>query len=409
MTPEVAGQLAHVLVAVSGGIAAYKACEVVRGLQKSGCEVRVVMTEDARRFVGAATFEGLTHHPVPADLYSYPPSAIPHIDLSGWADICVVVPATANLIAKMAAGIADEIVCTTLLACSCPVVVAPAMNTRMWSHPATQQNVDALRARGVRLVLPEEGRLACGDEGAGKLASVDDIVASALAIISGAEGPSVSRDLEGRRFVITAGPTHEAIDPVRFIANASTGKMGYVIAREAARRGAAVTIVAGPVSLEDPRACDVVHVVSAREMRDAAHAAFRSADVAICTAAVADFRPAEPSDRKLKKGTDRLDTMALVENPDILAELSATREGRIVVGFAAETNDLLPNAQAKLMRKGCDLIVANDVSRADSTFGADTSRIAFVTPDGIQQLETMPLAQVATAIIDRVASMLEGR
>lgn len=401
----------RVLIAVCGGIAAYKACEVLRGLQKAGCDVRVVMTAAAQHFVGAPTFAALSGHDVALDLYGYAESAIPHIALSDWAELVVVVPATANVMAKMVAGIADELVSSTLLACSCPVLVAPAMNTRMWEHPATQANVALLAERGTYLVLPEAGRLACGDEGAGKLAQVDDIVGAALALLAGAVPPGAGkkRDLEGRKLVITAGPTHEAIDPVRYIANASTGKMGFAIAREAAARGAEVTIVAGPVSLPAPEGCAVVPVVSAREMERAALDAFEDADAAICTAAVADFRPAEAAPRKLKKGSDTLETIRLVENPDILAELSAARDGRVVVGFAAETNDLIANAQAKLARKGCDLIVANDVSRADSTFGADTSRIAFVGEDGVEQLETLPLAEVAEAIIDRVAALLALR
>lgn len=401
----------RVLIAVCGGIAAYKACEVLRGLQKAGCDVRVVMTAAAQHFVGAPTFAALSGHDVALDLYGYAESAIPHIALSDWAELVVVVPATANVMAKMVAGIADELVSSTLLACSCPVLVAPAMNTRMWEHPATQANVALLAERGTYLALPEAGRLACGDEGAGKLAQVDDIVGAALALLAGAVPPDAGkkRDLAGRRLVITAGPTHEAIDPVRYIANASTGKMGFAIAREATERGAEVTIVAGPVSLAAPEGCAVVPVVSAREMERAALVAFEDADAAICTAAVADFRPAEAAPRKLKKGSSTLETIRLVENPDILAELSAARDGRVVVGFAAETNDLIANAQAKLARKGCDLIVANDVSRADSTFGADTSRIAFVDEDGVEQLETLPLSEVAEAIIDRVAALLARR
>lgn len=438
----------HVLLIVPGGIAAYKACEVLRGLQKAGYEVRVVMTEDATRFVSTTTFEALSGHPVATSFYEYPEGSIPHITLSEWADLALVVPCTANLMAKMAAGIADDVASTTLLACEAPVLVAPAMNTRMWKNPATQANVATLTSRGVRFVMPASGRLACGDVGDGKLAEVDEIVAAALAEF-GAERTDIApagrpdpvivetasgigslvdalraaaaasngalvveeplRDLEGWNFLITAGPTHEAIDPVRFIANASTGKMGYTIARRAAERGAKVTIVSGPVSLEAPKGVEVVRVTSAAEMYDAATSRFgKSYDCAICTAAVADYTPARPADHKLKKGIERIDVIELVETKDILAALSAMKTfGQVVVGFAAETNDLITYAKAKLAKKGCDLIVANDVSRADSTFGADTSRISFVAPSGVEELETLPLADVADAILNRVCRVME--
>ena len=403
----------RVLIAVCGGIAAYKACEVLRGLQRADCDVRVMMTKGAQDFVGPMTFEALSSHEVACDFDNYTESAIPHIALSSWADLALVVPATANVMAKMCAGLADDLVSATLLACACPVVVAPAMNTNMWNHPATQANVATLESRGVSFVLPEEGRLACGEVGTGKLAKVDDIVAQVLAVLGVAthndELSVVPGRLAGKRVIITAGPTHEAIDPVRFIANASTGKMGYAIAREAAGQGAKVTIISGPVSIEAPAGIEVKHVTSALEMHQVTTEAFRDADIAICTAAVADYRPARAADHKLKKGKEQIESIELVENPDILAELSAVRGSRVVVGFAAETDDLIDNAKAKLAKKSCDLIVANDVCRADSTFGADTSRIAFVTERGVQQLETLPLDQVAAAICDRVADLVEER
>ncbi|WP_130812094.1 bifunctional phosphopantothenoylcysteine decarboxylase/phosphopantothenate--cysteine ligase CoaBC [Olsenella sp. Marseille-P4559] len=393
----------HVVLAVTGGIAAYKAVEVMRLLQHAGCDVRVTMTADAERFVGTPTFEALSGHPIADDLYSYPDSAIPHIFLADWADLVLVVPATANVLAKMAAGIGDDCLTTTLIATHCPVLVAAAMNVHMWRNPATQANIEKLLSRGVRFVKPQSGLLACGDIGEGKLAEVEEIAAAALDALNPAQ-----RDMAGMRLVITAGPTHEAIDPVRYIANASTGKMGYAIAREAARRGAAVTLVSGPVGLEAPRDVDVVPVVSAAEMHDAALGAFANADAAICAAAVADYTPAAFATRKLKKGADDLGTLNLVQTADILADLSRTKGGRVVVGFAAETDDLLENAHSKLARKGCDLIVANDVSRPDSTFGADTSRIAFVWPDRTEQLDTLPLDRVAAAICDQVALLVTG-
>ncbi|OUO61028.1 bifunctional phosphopantothenoylcysteine decarboxylase/phosphopantothenate--cysteine ligase CoaBC [Olsenella sp. An270] len=389
------GERGRVLLAVCGGIAAYKACEVLRALQKSGCEVRVTMTEDATRFVGPVTFESLSGAPVATSLYDYPGSAIPHISLAEWADVAVVVPATANVLAKMACGIADDCLTTTLLACACPVLVAPGMNVHMWQNPATQANVSTLRERGVRFVGPDSGRLACGEVGEGKLASVDEVVEAALALLA-------PRDLAGFRVLVNAGPTHEAIDPVRYIANRSTGKMGYAIAAAAARRGAEVTLVSGPTSLVTPADARRVDVVSAAQMHDAMLAAFDAADVAICSAAVADYTPVAPADHKLKKSHEHLDAIQLTETADILADLCATKGARVVVGFAAETDDLLAHAQEKVDHKGADLIVANDVSRPESTFGADTNRVALVTANGIEQLDTMPLANVADAILDWV-------
>ena len=389
------GGRGRVLLAVCGGIAAYKACEVLRALQKSGCEVRVTMTEDATRFVGPVTFEALSGAPVATSLYDYPGSAIPHISLAEWADVAVAVPATANVLAKMACGIADDCLTTTLLACACPVLVAPGMNVHMWQNPATQANVSTLRERGVRFVGPDSGRLACGEVGEGKLASVDEVVEAALALLA-------PRDLTGLRVLVNAGPTHEAIDPVRYIANRSTGKMGYAIAAAAARRGAEVTLVSGPTSLVTPAGVRRVDVESAAQMHDAMLAAFDAADVAICSAAVADYTPVTPADHKLKKSHEHLDAIQLTETADILADLCATKGTRVVVGFAAETDDLLAHAQEKLDRKGADLIVANDVSRPESTFGADTNRVARVTSDGVEQLDTMPLPNVADAILDWV-------
>ena len=398
--------MSRVALVVTGGIAAYKACEVLRGLQKAGHEVRVALTADAERFVGKATFEALTHHAVLTSLYDNPGDAIPHITLSEWADIALVCPATANVMAKVAAGIADDAATTMLLACDCPMLMAPAMNVRMWRNAATQENVGRLRSHGVGLIMPDTGLLACGDVGEGKLAPVDDIIAATLDELARATCP---QDLAGRTVVINAGPTREAIDPVRFIANASTGKMGYAIATEAIRRGAHVRLVSGPVSLAVPQGAEVIDVVSAADMLEASLGAFEGADAAICTAAVADYTPVRPADHKLKKSVERLDVIELVETEDILAALSARKGERVVIGFAAETNDLIAYAQAKLAKKGCDLIVANDVSRKDSTFGADTSKISFVSAEGVEELDTLPLPQVAERIIDRLAALLEGR
>lgn len=398
--------MSNVLVCVSGGIAAYKACELVRSLQKAGCAVRVAMTKAACEFVGPITFEALTHEKVLVDLFEENDDPIAHITLSDWADVAVVCPATGNVMAKMVAGIADDALTATLLACDCPVLVAPAMNVRMWKNAATQANVQVLRERGVHVVMPDTGLLACGDIGEGKLAPVEDIANAVLRVAKGAGRP---QDLAGKTIVINAGPTREAIDPVRFIANASTGKMGYAIATEALARGAKVRLVSGPVSIEAPAGAEVIPVVSAAQMLEASLEAFEGADAAICTAAVADYTPKRKADHKLKKSVERLDIIELVETEDILAALSARKGERVVIGFAAETNDLIAYAQAKLARKGCDLIVANDVSRKDSTFGADTSKISFVSADGVEELETMPLPEVARAIIDRLAHLLGER
>lgn len=399
----------HVLIAVCGGIAAYKACEVLRGLQKAGCELRVTMTADAARFVGPTTFEALSHHAVLEDLYGYPDDPIGHITLSEWADLALVVPATANVLAKMAAGVADDALSTTLLACTCPVLVAPAMNVHMWENPATQANVATLASRDIRFVMPDEGLLACGDVGKGKLAPVESIVAEALKLLGHDEGVggglTPAQDLAGWHLVVTAGPTHEPIDPVRYIANRSTGKMGYALAKAALRRGAQVTLVSGPVSLSAPEGADLIQVETAAEMHDATVTAFSAADAAICAAAVADYRPAMAADHKLKKSQEPLDHLDLVETADILAELGQSKGQRLVVGFAAETDELLSHAQEKLASKQADLIVANDVGRADSAFGSDTDRVAFVSKAGIEQLETLPKAAVADAVLDRLLQL----
>jgi len=321
----------------------------------------------------------------------------------------VVVPATANIMAKMAHGIADGAASTTLLAAHTPVLVAPAMNTHMWTNPATQANVALLRQRGILMVMPESGRLACGYTGDGKLAPVQQIVDAALEVLSGKDTASGKQDLAGKKLLITAGPTHEKIDPVRFIANCSTGKLGYTVAKVAASRGADVTLISGPTYLEAPQGVNVQRVVSAEDMYKACVNVFDSVDAAILTAAVADYTPAHPADHKLKKSHEYLESIDLKETTDILASLSKTKKDQVVVGFAAETNNVLEHAQAKLERKGCSMIVANDVSRPDSTFGSDTDRVAFVTPQGVEQLETLPLTGVASELLDRVAKMLEER
>ncbi len=406
-TEEQVSRTPRVLLCVTGCIAAYKACEVLRGLQRAGCDVRVAMTEDACHFVGATTFEALSTHPVALDLSTYPDSSIPHIFLSGWADVALVCPCTANVLAKVAAGIADDCVTSTLLACDIPVLIAPAMNNRMWANQATQANLATLINRGIEVISPDTGLLACGDTGTGKLADVSDIVNQTLFRISRLQ-PSL---LSNKRVLITAGPTHEAIDPVRYIANRSSGKMGYALAEAARDAGADVVLISGPTALTAPYGVEVVYVESAAQMYEAACKAFEQADIAILSAAVADYTPQHPADHKLKKQHEQdrslLSTLALKETDDILAELSRQKGSRVVIGFATETTDLLTHAQEKLMRKGCDLIVANDVSRQDSTFGSDTNRITILSPEGEEQLPTMSKAQVAKELIIRAAELLK--
>ena len=397
------GRGTHVLLCVTGCVAAYKACEVLRGLQKDGCDVRVCMTQAATRFVGPTTFQALSGHPVACDLFDYPESAIPHVYLSEWAELVVVCPATADVMARMAHGIADDVVTSALLAATCPTLVAPAMNVHMWEDAATQANVSTLRSRGIEFVGPATGRLACGDVGAGKMAPVDEVVRAALAMLDS------TCALSGRSVVVTAGPTHEAIDPVRFLANASSGKMGFAIARALARHGAEVTLVAGPVSLPTPEGVDRVDVTTSAQMLEATLAAFAHADAAVCAAAVADYAPVAPADHKMKKRDEPLDHIDLRPTTDVLATLCSSKADRIVVGFAAETDDLLTNAREKLVRKGADLIVANDVSRADSTFGSDTDKVTLVSADGAEELDVMAKADVAEAIVARLTSLLCAR
>ena len=377
-----------VLVGVTGCIAAYKACEIVRGLQKAGVRAKVVMTEHATEFVGPTTFRALTHEPVAVGLFDDPSDPIHHISLAQEADVFLIAPCTANVMAKIAHGIADDLLTTTALATTSPLVIAPAMNVHMYEAAATQENMRTLARRGVRFVEAGEGYLACGDVGRGRLADPDEIVAFVLDVLG--EGPceeaqsdagdTPGRDLEGLRVLVTAGPTVEAIDPVRFISNRSSGKSGYAIARAAARRGAEVTLVSGPVALADPDGVRVVRVESAREMLSSAQEAFAQADIAVFTAAVADLRPANPADRKLKKGRDdaALSRIELAENPDILAALAASKaSGQVVVGYAAETDDVIGNAKAKLARKNADMIVANRVG-GGRAFGTDANTVSFV-------------------------------
>ena len=393
-----------VLLGVTGCIAAYKSCEILRGLQKAGVRVKVVMTKNACEFVGPTTFRALTHEPVAIDTFGDGPGdPIHHVSLAEECDLFLIAPCTANVLAKMAAGIADDLLSTTALACTAPIAVAPAMNVHMYEAVATQHNMQVLASRGVHFIEPGEGYLACGDVGRGRLADPADIVASVLGMLER------EKDLEGRHVVVTAGPTVEPIDAVRFISNPSTGKMGFAVAEAAVARGAEVTLVTGPVSLTDVPGAKMVRVGTACEMKAAVDEAFLSADIAIFSAAVSDFRPRTVSDRKLKKGADdeALAHIELVENPDILASCGAAkREGQVVVGFAAETNDVIGNARSKLSRKKADFIVANDVSSGRG-FGADSDEVAFVSASGDEHLPEMGKRELADRILDKALEFLK--
>lgn len=363
-----------VVVGVTGGIAAYKACEVVRGLQKKGLRVKVAMTEHATRFIDPVTFRALTHEHVVIGLFDDPSDPIHHISLADEADLFCVVPCTANYLAKLAYGIADDLLSTTALAMTCPILIAPSMNVHMYENPVTQHNLRLVASRGAHVIEPGSGYLACGYVGKGRMAEPDEIVDAAVQILQ------EPKDMDGVHVLITAGPTHEPIDPVRFISNRSTGKMGYALARAAHARGAEVTLVSGPTSLEPPAGVHVINVETARQMFDACNEAFDTCDIAIFAAAVSDMRPSTVCEHKMKKDSDDdLTCVDLVENPDILATLASRRTHQKLIGFAAETNDVLPNAHRKLERKHADMIVANQVSQSKG-FGTDTDEAWLITP-----------------------------
>jgi phosphopantothenoylcysteine decarboxylase/phosphopantothenate--cysteine ligase len=397
----------RVLLAVSGGIAAYKIPELVRQLRGAGHEVRCVLTRAALEFVSPLTLQTLSQQVVRTELFDPAEEGqIDHIALAEWAEAAVVAPATANLLAKMAAGIADDLVTTLLLATRAPILVAPAMNVNMWRHAATRANVAALRDRGVRFVGPESGPLACGHEGEGRMAEPEAIKAAVELLLG-------RPTLVGERVLVTAGGTREPIDAVRAITNRSSGKMGFAVAAEAALRGADVTRIAGPSGLSTPPGVRRVDIETALEMRDAVHAEFDSVTVAVMAAAVGDFRPAEPSARKIKKedlapGAGM--QIDLVANPDILTEISRERGDRVVVGFAAESHDVVEAARRKLERKGCDLMVANDISRRDAGFDTDENAVILVSPGGeAEELPLLSKAEVAARILDRVEKLRGAR
>ena len=394
-----------VVLGVGGGIAAYKACELVRLVVRHGGRVRVAMTRAATSFVAPLTFQALSGAPVLLDLFE--PEAemtYGHLGLARAADLLVVAPATADLLARLRAGMGDDAVTTTALAATCPVLLAPAMNTRMWANPAVQENLAALKARGWEVVGPGRGELADGDVGEGRLAEPEEIAEAVARLL----GP---RDLAGRKVLVTAGPTREPIDPVRFVSNPSSGKMGFAAARAAARRGAEVLLVTGPVDHPDPTGVRVVHVNTAEEMAQAVLAEADGQDLFVAAAAVSDYRPKSPAPQKLKKGEGE-ESLVLARTPDILAALGdrfgGKASGPVLVGFAAETEDVVQNAREKLKRKKCDLVVANVVGRKGSGFASDRNRVTLVGRTELAEIEGSK-ESVADAILDWVVPLLDAR
>ena len=393
----------NVVLGVTGGIAAYKACELTSRLRKAGAQVYVIMTKNACQFVAPLAFETLSNHPVVTDTFARPDTwEVEHIALAKRADVFVIAPATANILAKMAHGIADDMLSTTVLATRAPVLVAPAMNTGMWENIATRENVITLQNRGIQFIGPEGGFLACGDSGAGRMSEPKDVFDAIENILC------PKRDLEGLSVLVTAGPTQEKIDPVRYISNRSSGKMGYAIAEAAARRGAKVTLVSGPVRLETPQGVERVDILSTQDLYDQMTARCPQMDVVIQAAAPADFTPAVVADQKIKKHGDGDLTLTLRQTPDVAAQVGRLKKpGQILVGFAAETNDVLENAKGKLRKKNLDMIVANDVTAPGAGFDVDTNIVTFVTEQGKETLPCLPKTQVAEELLNRVVMLKE--
>jgi phosphopantothenoylcysteine decarboxylase/phosphopantothenate--cysteine ligase len=390
-----------VLLCVTGSISVYKAADIARELMRAGCEVHVALTEAARHFVTAELFTWLTRQPAVHDMFVEPePGKMAHIELAHKADLMLCAPASAQTIAKFALGLADDLVGALHLAYQGPLVVAPAMNPAMWAHSAVQANIATLRQRGVRVVEPVEGEVACGDEGVGKLAPVEDVVREALAALARKDS------LRGVRVLVTSGPTYEPIDPVRFIGNRSSGKMGHAVAQEALNRGAEVTLVTGPTALPVPAGIDVTRVRTAAEMAEACREAFENCDIFVGAAAVADFRPVSASAQKIKRG-DKALQLALEPTEDVIASLAAAKRKQVVVGFAAESGDVVANARGKLERKKLDLVVANDITEPGSGFESDRSRVTLVFKDGrTEELPLLPKSEVAARLLDVIEAEL---
>lgn len=399
----------RILLVIAGGIAAYKSLDLIRRLRERGARVRCILTQSATEFVTPLAVSALTEDKVYGALFSLTDeSEMGHIRLSRDADLLVVAPATANILARMAAGLADDLATTALLATDKPVLVAPAMNVRMWDHPATRDNLALLQRRGVRLVGPNQGEMACGEFGFGRMAEPLEIVAAVEAYFTEFDRFGTGGPLQDRRVIVTSGPTHEPIDPVRYIANRSSGKQGHAIAAALRQAGARVTLVTGPTHEPAPHGVTLVPIETADEMLAACRAAL-PADAAICAAAVADWRVATPSGQKIKKGAGGPPALALAENPDILAMLSAPGPDRpaLVVGFAAETENVIAHAQAKRARKGCDWILANDVSPGTQAFGGDSNILHLITAEGAQTWPRLSKADIGTRLAGAIARHFE--
>lgn len=391
-----------VVLGVTGGIAVYKACDLVSSLRKLGIEVHVIMTKSASEFVTPMTFQTMSQNFVTLDMFEEPKTwDVEHIALAKKADVFVVAPATANIIGKMANGIADDMLSTTIMATRAPILVAPAMNTNMYSHPLTQENINKLERLGYKFVEPASGRLACGDEGKGKLAPVEEILKEILKLLNPRQ-----KDLEGKKVLITAGPTMESLDPVRFLTNRSSGKMGYAIAKAAVARGAKVTLVSGKTNQTPPVGLDqFIPIESAVDMYNAVMENLESSDIIIKSAAVADYRPKNVSDKKIKK-TDGDLVIELERNPDILMEVGKKKGSKVLIGFAAETNDLIENASKKVQKKNLDFIVANDLTKEGAGFGVDTNIVKILHREGrIEELPIMEKEVLADEILDRAKAL----
>ncbi len=396
----------RIVIVVTGGIAAYKACELVSRLTGAGAEVRVVMTENARQFVGEATFRALSGHPVCGDMFEEPASdEIAHISLAEFAEVIAVVPATANILGKVAGGICDDFASTVICAARGPVIMAPAMNWAMWQNPIVQDNCQKLSELGYRIVAPEVGRLACGEEGPGRLAGLTTILTEIIGTLDGSRHDS---SLSGKQVLITAGPTREYLDPVRFISNPSTGRMGQALARAAIARGAQVTVVSGPSELEPPGQAEMVRVESAADMHQAVMERVGEVDVFIGAAAVANFTPRSCADQKIASSEQGL-AVELAPTPHILADVAASRaRPQIVVGFAAETENVLESARSKLSEMNLDLVVANDLTISGAGFGTVTNEVTIVRADGTtRQVAKSAKDQVGRVIIDEIEQLLE--
>ena len=395
-----------IVVGVTGGIAAYKACDVVSRLRKLGSGVHGIMTQSACEFVAPLTLQTLSNNFVIRDMFQDPKTwEVEHIELAKAADLFLIVPATANFIGKIASGIADDMLTTTVMATRAKCIIAPAMNTNMYSNPIVQDNIDKLRGLGYGFIEPASGLLACGDTGKGKLADVDTIIESVEEYFE-----DINRDLEGIRIIVTAGPTIEAIDPVRYITNRSSGKMGYSIASQAVKRGARVTLVSGKTNLDRPKGLEkLIEIESANDLYKAMMSEFDKNDVIIQSAAVADYKPKSYSDKKIKKSDEDL-LIRLDRNKDVAKELGKIKKHQVLVGFAAETNDLLDNASAKIKKKNLDFIVANDLTISGAGFGTDTNIVKLIDSKGdIQELPKCMKTEVADHILDKVKSILETR